>query len=252
MGADSRGLVLGDSDDLRIWEKARPDSRHVRRRSCTASHRFRDRVLASYTPARHFHPSLFSDDVVRIADLQTKPLTALLLRPFNEHIAPVFELVSWTTWQLAGRLLSNAAVAFTAASIIPFLLCMPALGTLVRRESRSVTSSGPVHDSALFLPFRGPLRGGLVVLGQQFRLGIAREHWSPGSAFSGPLPEGRAPGRATGWWIATVLAAAAAPACSAIGLLAGPLERFGRYRSQASRGADASLCSSHWPEPCST
>ena len=86
--------------------------------------------------ARLVHPSLFSDDVVRIADLQTKPLTALLFRPFNEHVAPVFELVSWTTWQLAGRLLSNAAVAFTAASIIPFLLCMPALGALVRRESR--------------------------------------------------------------------------------------------------------------------
>jgi len=170
--------------------------------------------------ARLVHPSLFSDDVVRIADLQTKPLSALLLRPFNEHVAPVFELVSWMTWQLAGRRLSNAAVAFTAASIIPFLLCMPALGELVRRESSSVTTGlcatavfclSAVHSEAVWWysasSFAWALLGALVTW-----LCVLRA-----------LAEGRAPGRATGWWIATVLAAAAAPACSAIGLLAGPL-----------------------------
>jgi len=170
--------------------------------------------------ARLVHPSLFSDDVVRIADLQTKPLTALLFRPFNEHVAPVFELVSWTTWFLAGRLLSNAAVAFTAASIIPFLLCMPALGELVRRESRSVTTGlcatavfclSAVHSEAVWWysasSFAWALLGVVVTW-----LCILRA-----------LAIDRAPGRDAGWWIATVLAAAAAPACSAIGLLAGPL-----------------------------
>jgi hypothetical protein len=170
--------------------------------------------------ARLFHPSLFSDDVIRIADLQTKPLLALLLRPFNEHVAPVFELVSWTTWQLAGRLLSNAAVAFTMASILPFLLCMPALGELVRRESRSLTTGlcatavfclSAVHSEAVWWysasSFAWALLGALVTW-----LCVLRA-----------LPEGSAPDRATGWWIGTVLAAATAPACSAIGLLAGPL-----------------------------
>jgi len=170
--------------------------------------------------ARLVHPSLFSDDVVRIADLQTKPLTALLFRPFNEHVAPVFELVSWTTWFLAGRLLSNAAGAFTAASILPFLLCMPALGELVRRESRSLTTAlcatavfcvSAVHSEAVWWysasSFAWALLGVLVTW-----LCIL---WARSAD--------QAPGRAAGWWIATVLAAAVAPACSAIGLLAGPL-----------------------------
>src|SRR5208337_5657953 len=52
-----RVLVVRDPDDLRIWEKARPDSRHARRRGCTASHHFRDRVLASSRgPSRSSQP----------------------------------------------------------------------------------------------------------------------------------------------------------------------------------------------------
>ena len=53
-------------------------------------------------------PVSISDDVTRIEHLQTMPLGELLFRPFNEHVAPVFELVSWVTWQLAGRRLSHA------------------------------------------------------------------------------------------------------------------------------------------------
>jgi hypothetical protein len=45
------------------------------------------------------HPSLFTDDVTRIRDLQTRPLGQLLFRPIQEHMAPLFELVSWATWQ---------------------------------------------------------------------------------------------------------------------------------------------------------
>ena len=86
-------------------------------------------------------PSLFSDDVTRIERLQTMPLGNLLFRPFNEHIAPVFELVSWVTWQLAGRRLAPAPAAFTAAALVPFLLCLVALGRLVRRESGSSTAA---------------------------------------------------------------------------------------------------------------
>src|SRR6516162_9940815 len=49
---------------------------------------------------RLLEPSLFSDDVTRIAELQTTPLSSLILRPFNEHVAPLFDVVSWVTWQL--------------------------------------------------------------------------------------------------------------------------------------------------------
>ena len=76
----SRGLVVRHPDALRIWEKARPDSRHVRCRGCTASHRFRDRVLASSRG-----PSRSSQPLQRRRDpderLQTKPLDSPVVSP---------------------------------------------------------------------------------------------------------------------------------------------------------------------------
>src|SRR4051794_608837 len=62
------------------------------------------------------HPSLYTDDVVRIAQLQTSPLRQLLFLPFNEHMAPLFQGLSWLTWQLAGEELSRAPLAFTLVS----------------------------------------------------------------------------------------------------------------------------------------
>jgi hypothetical protein len=166
------------------------------------------------------HPSLFSDDVIRIADLQTRPLGDLLLRPFNEHVAPIFELISWTTWQLAGRRLSYAALAFTLASVVPLLLCLLALCALVCRETRSLTTGlcatvlfclSAVHVEAIWWysassftwALLATLLTWLCILGAQ----AADRRGTP----------------ATLWRIGGAVAAAAAPACSAIGLLAGPV-----------------------------
>jgi hypothetical protein len=170
--------------------------------------------------ARLEHSSIYGDDVIRIADLQTRPLNALLFRPFNEHVAPLFELVSWTTWQLAGRVLSRAAVAFTVATLFPFLLCLVALGELVRRESSSWTTGlaatalfclSAVHAEAVWnysaSSFMWALLGAIGTW-----LCVLRALARDGSS-----------GRASGWWLASIMAAAGAPACSAIGLLAGPL-----------------------------
>jgi hypothetical protein len=170
--------------------------------------------------ARLAHPTLFSDDVIRIADLQTKPLGDLLFRPFNEHVAPIFEAVSWITWQLAGHRLAHAAIAFTLASLTPFLLSLSALCVLVYHETRSLTTAlsatvlfslSPVHAETIWWysasSFTWALLGTLLTW-----LCVVRAAASS-----------RAGRRAIGWWLGTVLAAAAAPACSAIGLLAGPL-----------------------------
>src|SRR5947209_1948665 len=87
------------------------------------------------------HPSLYADDVVRVAQLQANPLGALLFRPFNEHVAPCFEAVSWLTWALAGRRLTAAPRAFTLAAFVPFGLASALLGRLVRREVGSTTAA---------------------------------------------------------------------------------------------------------------
>ena len=85
--------------------------------------------------------SLFSDDVTRIAILQTTPFQARLFRPFNEHVAPVFEVVTTLAWDLAGRQLTHAPMAFTLASFVPFVLVLVALVVLVRRELESYTAA---------------------------------------------------------------------------------------------------------------
>ena len=109
------------------------------------------------------HPSIYADDIARVADLQMQPLASLLFRPFNEHMAPFFETISWATWQAAGRRLSHAPIAFTLSSYVPFVLCLGLLGWLVRRETGSRTTAlatialfgiSPLYAETVFLVFR--------------------------------------------------------------------------------------------------
>src|SRR4051812_48240093 len=86
-------------------------------------------------------PSLYADDVDRIAQLQTGTLRGFLLAPFNEHLAPLFQTVSWLTWQLSGARLARAPIAFTLASSLPFLLTLALLGWVLRRETRSTAAA---------------------------------------------------------------------------------------------------------------
>ena len=91
--------------------------------------------------ARLRFPSLVGDDVLRVENLQAHPLRMLWFRPFNEHMAPIFETVSWVTWRLAGRRLAAAPWAFTVSSFVPFVFCLGALGDLARRAFGSVTTA---------------------------------------------------------------------------------------------------------------
>ncbi len=161
------------------------------------------------------HPSLFMDDVARIKDLQTKPLRALLFRPFEEHMAPVFEIVSGTTWQLAGKRLSNAPLAFTMMSYLPFLLCLWLLALVLHRELGSSTTA-LVGVAAFSLS----------------SLHSETIYWYSASSFTWALAltlvsllcAGRAARKGESYALAgSAVASALAPACSAIGLLAGPL-----------------------------
>jgi membrane protein YdbS with pleckstrin-like domain len=180
-------------------------------------------------------PSLFSDDVTRVEHLQTMPLGKLLFRPFNEHVAPVFELVSWVTWQVAGRRLSHAPAAFTVAALVPFLLCLLALASLVRRESGSATvalaavavfSLSAVHIEAVWWysasSFTWALLGTVIA-------------WLCVLRSLGPEIQVH-PAGDMGWLAAAALAALVAPACSAIGLLAGPVAALRAVQDSRGRG----------------
>lgn len=156
------------------------------------------------------HPSLYADDLVRVADLRTQSLAALLTRPFNEHIAPVFETVSWLSWQAAGRRLTRSPWSFTVASFVPGVLCAVVLARLVWLE----TGSNAAALVALVL-FTLPGRFLEVFW------------WYSASSFAWALLftllawlAVRSQSRLGPF--AAALAALAAPSCSAIGLLAGP------------------------------
>lgn len=155
-------------------------------------------------------PSIYADDVVRLSQLQTETLGGMLFQPFNEHVAPLFQLVSWLTWQLAGRSLANLPLAFTLASFVPFLLTLGMLHKVMRRETGS--------DATAFA---------CVALFALSWLAVETVYWYSASSFmwslfltlvawSGSSGTG-ARHRAT-----ALLSAACAPAFSMIGILAGP------------------------------
>jgi hypothetical protein len=164
--------------------------------------------------ARLRFPSLVGDDVLRVEDLQAYPLSSLWFRPFNEHMAPIFETVSWATWRLAGRRLAAAPLAFTIASFLPFVLCLAALGKLARRAFGSATTA----RVAVVLFALTPAYFEVVA-------------WYSASSFAWAMlftllalrcaVEMRGAGTPRACW-GGALAAFLAPACSAIGLLAGP------------------------------
>ncbi|GAC1473830.1 MAG: hypothetical protein NVSMB9_23140 [Isosphaeraceae bacterium] len=167
---------------------------------------------------RLLSPSLYADDIVRIAQLQTTKLTGMLFQPFNEHLAPLFQVVSWVSWQLAGRSLARAPLAFTLASFLPFVLVLNALGGIIRRETRS----GAVALAGLAIFSLSSLSQETV-----YWYSASSFMWALLCTLLAWLAMARAsdrPTRASRRFdlALAALAASAAPAFSAIGLLAGP------------------------------
>jgi hypothetical protein len=170
-------------------------------------------VLAPYAD-RLRQASLFGDDVVRIAQLQMYPLRAILFLPFNEHMAPAFQTISWLAWRAAGHRLAEAPWAFTVASYAPFLPCLALLGLVARRETGSTAAS--LVAVAVFALSWLPIE---VV----FWYSASSFLWALLFTLAAWLGAESASRGARGGAIAAAIAACLAPACSAIGLLAGPV-----------------------------
>lgn len=157
------------------------------------------------------HPSLLTDDVLRLTDFQTTPLRQVLLKPFAEHVHPLFQLVNAACWELAAHRLDRTPLILTVAALIPFLGCVLLMGALIRRETHS-TAAAILGASALNLSTL-TLETAWFFSGSTFA-------WSLLATLTMLWGCGR-PGRlGLG---AILLGAAAAPACSTIGLLAGPV-----------------------------
>jgi hypothetical protein len=160
--------------------------------------------------ARLETPLVFGDDVLRLVDVQTLPLSHRLVRPFNEHFAPLFELWTEAAWTACGRKLVAVPIVFTAASVMPFLLIVPILWRTTARAwgdeaaaalSATLLATTPVHAETVF--------------------------WFSASSFVWALlctVLGLAAAARGGRWglAAAAFCSAAAPVWSGIGLLAGP------------------------------
>ena len=165
------------------------------------------------------HPSLFDDDFTRVGSLRRSSVLESMFRPFNEHLAPAFELVTWAAWWAAGERTTRVAATFLGASYLATALTTFLVAAVVRRETKSALAAGAA----------------VVLMGLQ---SIAAETvlWYSASSFlwaaAATLAAWYAAARAVGWsssragWFWAGLAGGFAflgPLFSAIGILAGPL-----------------------------
>lgn len=165
------------------------------------------------------YPSLFDDDFLRVGSLRRTSLVEALFRPFNEHMAPLFEIVTWLAWQGSGRSLINVPLAFMVASMLAFGVTVGLIGTMITHELRS-RSAGLLAVVVFTLS--------AVSAETVLWFSASSFQWAASASISGWLAAARAVESPTrwgrrGWLAASGLAAFLAPGFSAIGVLAGPL-----------------------------
>ncbi len=165
------------------------------------------------------YPSLFDDDLTRVGGFRRLPFAAALWRPFNEHVAPLFEVVGWLAWWGSGRRVEAVATGFLVASYVAWSTTLVGLGLVVRRELRSPLAAGV----ALAIFAAAPVAAETVLWYSassfQWAAAAGLAAWYAAlRAFSARSGRSRA-----GWLVAAGAGALASPLFSAIGVLAGPL-----------------------------
>jgi len=164
-------------------------------------------------------PSLFDDDLTRVGGLRRFAFPAALFRPFNEHLAPLFELVGWLAWWGSGRRVEAIAGGFLVASYLAWGATLTVLGAVVRLELRSGLAG--LVAVVWFGLSTVAAETVLWYSASSFQWAAAASlatWYATTRAIRSPSESGR------GWWlVAAAVVAAAGPMFSAIGVLAGPL-----------------------------
>jgi hypothetical protein len=173
-------------------------------------------VLIAVLPVidRLRHPTLLGDDVTRVVDLIDHPLRQLLFRPFGEHVAPSFELVTWLTWQAIHHDIRLAPLGYTIASVLPWVLLLSAFGLWLKRETLSSTAS----LVAVALVAQSPL-----ALDAMWWYSASWFNWAFLAVLLALLGAGLLKTRPRGALALIVSGAALAPSFATVGLLAVPL-----------------------------
>ena len=164
-------------------------------------------------------PSLFDDDLTRVGGFRRLAMPAALLHPFNEHLAPLFELVGWLAWWGSGRRVEAIASGLLVASYLAWGATVALLGLVVRLELRSSLAA----LLAVVWFCQAPVAAETVLW-----YSASSFQWAAAASLAAWYATTRAlhaPTRASEYrWLAAAAGlAAAAPLFSAIGALSGPL-----------------------------
>ena len=87
------------------------------------------------------HPTILGDDVIRIVDLINLPFDKHLFRPFGDHVAPGFQLVSWLTWEVIGHDIRLTPLGFSVAAVSAWVLVLVLSGLWLKQETGSQTAA---------------------------------------------------------------------------------------------------------------
>ncbi|WP_206108233.1 hypothetical protein [Paludisphaera soli] len=173
-------------------------------------------VLVAMLPVlrRLRHPTLLGDDITRVVDLINFPFLTHLLRPYGDHSAPLFQLVSSLTWEISGHDIRLAPLAFCVASVTPWLLVLFLLGLWLKRETGSSTAA----LTAVAIVAQSPL-----VLEAVWWYSASSFLWAIAGILAAVLGAGALTRRPRGSLALIGIGCALAPAGTTLGVLALPL-----------------------------
>ncbi|MFM7591706.1 MAG: hypothetical protein ACKO85_07925, partial [Isosphaeraceae bacterium] len=90
-------------------------------------------IIAVYHSRRLVQFSILGDDVIRIVDAKTMPLLKQLFRPFSEHIAPGFELITAVLIRTFGNHLNLTAFMLTLTALASWIFFLGAMSLWVKQ-----------------------------------------------------------------------------------------------------------------------